>query len=285
VVRLEEGPHGIEVLLPDGVVLVVVALGAVERQAEQALAHVLDRLIEPLCAVPAEPVTGQETGGPQPGRVVGIELVGGQHLPQHLVVGDVGVERLDDPIAKVPDVLLAVAMIVAQPPPVAVTPDVHPVAAPTFPVPRIGQQPIDETLVPVRRAIGHERRQVFGRGRQADEVEEQPPHEHVAWGLGLRLEAVPLVVAGQEGVDGIPRAALPGGQRNGGHLGPQAWLEGPVVSRVGFGSFVGRGLGAGVDPCRECRHLGAAERLGLALGRHAGGRIGVADAGQDQAGC
>ena len=79
-------------------------------------------------------------------------------------------------------------------------------------MPRIGQQPVDEPLVPVGRVVGHECGQVLGRGWQADEVEVQSAHQHVARGLGLGHEPVSLVVMGQEGVDGVPYPALPGGK-------------------------------------------------------------------------
>ena len=65
VVRLEEGPEAVVVLLGDRVVLVVVAAGAVERQAEERLGRVLDRVCEPDVAVELVPVADEEAGRPQ----------------------------------------------------------------------------------------------------------------------------------------------------------------------------------------------------------------------------
>ena len=148
-VGLEEGPHLVIVGLLDGIVFVIMALGAVHRQAEKALADMLDRFIEPLMAVEDKITAGEIAGGTELGGIVGIEFVGGEHLPHHLVVGDICIERFHDPVAPVPDVLLAVAMFLSQPPPIAVAPHIHPVAAPALAVAWIGQQPIGQLLIPV----------------------------------------------------------------------------------------------------------------------------------------
>ena len=87
---------------------------------------------------------------------LGREFVGGQHLDDHLVVGLVGVERFDDPIAPPPDVRLALAHLRRVAVPIAVAPDVHPVPAPALAVVRTGQQAIDHVFVGVGRRVGQE---------------------------------------------------------------------------------------------------------------------------------
>ena len=69
--RLEEGAEAVVVLCADRVVLVVVAVGAVEGQAEERLAGVLDGVRHPGVAVEDVPVADQEAGGTQRRRSSG----------------------------------------------------------------------------------------------------------------------------------------------------------------------------------------------------------------------
>ena len=108
-----------------------------------------------MIAIEEEIVAGEKSRGPQLVQVVWMQLVGGEHQTDHLVVRHVGVQRLDNPIAPVPDVVLAVSQLVAQSPPVAVAPDVHPVAGPTLAMPRIIEQSLHEWLIPVLRGHRH----------------------------------------------------------------------------------------------------------------------------------
>ena len=112
-IGLEKSPHPVVVGLGQGIVLVVVAFGAIERQPQERLADMLHGLVEPLVAVEEKVVPGQKTGGPQLLEVVGVRFVGGEHEADHLVIGQVGIERFDDPVAPVPQVSGAVAVLVA----------------------------------------------------------------------------------------------------------------------------------------------------------------------------
>ena len=268
--RLEEGSHLVEVFLGDWIVFVVVALGAVHRQAQQPLADVLHRLVHPRRAVEEEPVAGEKTGGAELRRIIGIELVGREHLADHLIVGQVGVDRFDDPVAVVPHVLLAVAKLVTQSPPVAVPPDVHPVASPPLAVPRIGEQLLDERFIPVGRRIGLERGQFLRLRRQADEIERDPANQNSTRRLGLRHDARLLVGLGEKGVNRVshPRRVL-----HGGYLRPHPRLKRPVALWIGLGLFIRRRGAAGLDPVPDHRELLGRQRLPLALGRHPRGRI------------
>src|SRR5947209_13534886 len=108
------------------------AAGTAEGDALERLEGVLDRVLHPLLAAQELVVANEVARGPQRVGVLRGQLVGGEHQPNHLVVGGVAVERLDDPVAPVPDVRLAVADLWPVAGPVAVTPDVHPVPAPAL---------------------------------------------------------------------------------------------------------------------------------------------------------
>ncbi len=209
-VGFEERPETVEILLRDRVELVVVALGAVHRQAEERLGSVLDRFLQPAIAIENEVLPSQEAGRPQPIRVGGVQLVGGQHLADHLVVPLVSVEAFGDPVAPVPDMLLAVAHLGAQAPPVGIAPDIHPVPAPALAVLRRRQQPIHDLLVGIRRVVGDEGGLLVAGRRQPDQVQVDAPQQERLVGGRLLTEPALLAFGGQESVNRIadPRGLL-----------------------------------------------------------------------------
>ena len=170
-VGLEEGPPRVVLVLAQRVVLVVVTPAAVERQPQEGLGGVLDHVVEPVVAVEEVEVSGQEPGGPQPLDVGRGELVGGEHVEHHAVVAEVIVERFDDPLAPAPNALLAVPHLLAEPEPVGVSPDVHPVPAPAFAVVKALEQSIDGSSVGIGSRIGEVFVELLAGGRQADQVE------------------------------------------------------------------------------------------------------------------
>ena len=107
-VRLEERPHPVVIDLRDRVELVVVALRAVDRQAEERLATCARRSRPASCAVEHEVVTAPGSRSPAacPGRRDTARRPRASRGPSGRTL--VGVQRLDDPVAPVPDVLLAV---------------------------------------------------------------------------------------------------------------------------------------------------------------------------------
>ena len=145
-IGFENRPQAVVLDLAERIVFVVVALRAIERESQHRLGGVFDRLIEPAGAIELEVLPGQVAGSPKAVEVVGIQFVRGDHLAKHLVVALVGVQGLDRPIPPAPDMFLRVPDLRAQPPPVAVTPDVQPVPAPAFAVLRAGKQPVDDLL-------------------------------------------------------------------------------------------------------------------------------------------
>ena len=156
--RLEDGADLIIFLLRDRVRHVVMALRAADRDAEERLRRVFDGVFQPLFAAEHFVVPHEKAGRAQGIGVFRGELVGSQHLGEHLVVGLVAIEGFHDPIAPAPDVRLAVANLSAVRPagPIAVAPDIHPMACPTFAMPGIIEQAFDNYLIGIRGTVGEE---------------------------------------------------------------------------------------------------------------------------------
>ena len=196
--RLEERAHPVKVGLRNRVVFVVVAFRAVHREPKEALAHMLHGFLHPRVAVEEEEIAREKSGRTQLLRLGGIELIGGEHLAKHLVVRHVGIQRLHDPIAEVPHVLLAVAELLVEPPPIAVAPNVHPMPCPTLAMPRVGEQSVHSGFIPIPRHVIFRRRDFLSTGRNADEIQPQTAHQHFARCFLLRCQAVLLVLLGDE---------------------------------------------------------------------------------------
>ena len=126
------------------------ALAAVHGQAEQAFAHVFHGFLHPGVPVEEEKIARQKPGGPDFFQIPRIQLIRGQHLPQHFIVRQARVEGFHNPVAPVPHVFLAVPELVAEAPPVAVTPNVHPMPRPAFAMARISKELLDDPVISVR---------------------------------------------------------------------------------------------------------------------------------------
>lgn len=88
-VRFEDGAEGEVLLLRQRIIFVVVAFGAVEGETEEGFADMFDGFIHPLIAIEEEVVASEEAGGAEFGEVVGIEFIGGEHLPDHFIVREI----------------------------------------------------------------------------------------------------------------------------------------------------------------------------------------------------
>ena len=132
------------------------AFGATDGDAEKCLRSVFDGIFKPLFAAEQFVVPHEKSGRAQGVGVFRRQLIGSQHLRDHPVVGLVAIERFHDPIAPAPDVRLAITDLSAVRPasPIAVAPDIHPMASPTLAVPRIIQQALDHFLVGIGRTVG-----------------------------------------------------------------------------------------------------------------------------------
>ena len=153
---LEDAVERIEIRCADGVILVVVAARAAEREAEQRAADGINRIGEievlvvgrGLVAVALanrEEAGGGDAAGVLVRRALRGEKVAGDLLADELVEGLVGVEGVHDPVAILHGLAHGVVRAVAGG--VGVAGDIEPVAAPALAVGRGGEQALDERLV------------------------------------------------------------------------------------------------------------------------------------------
>ena len=204
-----------------------------------------------------EKPTGHHRGG-----IVRRDHVASHLLPQERVVGLVGIEGVDHPVAVAPRMGAELIALVAMA--VGVVGDIEPVPGPALPVAGRGQEPIDEALEGVRGRVGLESGHLFGGRREADKIERRPTDERPPIGFRGRGEAALLEASGNEGVDRRTADGIPG------NVGADDRLPGPVVEpRIAPRP---RGpLRPGIDP--RPHQLDLLRREGFPPRRHA--RFGI----------
>ena len=157
--RVEEREELVELLLLDGIVLVIVAAGAAQGHSHphggggfHAVDHVLSLiLLRNGATLEVDHVVAIETGGDflllgGLGKQIAGELLHGEAVERH-----VAVERVDHPVAPGPHVAMAVDVIAVC---VGVTGEVEPLHGHALAVVRRGQQRVDPLLVGVGRFVG-----------------------------------------------------------------------------------------------------------------------------------
>ena len=217
----------VEVALRDRVEFVVVALGAAERQAEDGFAerfHAIDVVVGEIlfgnrAALVRVHVVALEAGGDELGLGAIGQQVAGELLAEELVVGHIRVERVDDPVAPEPHVPAAVDREAVR---VGIAGGVEPDEGHAFAEVRAGEQAVDEAFVGIgrgdrrlacrtfnRRAaccyVGDEGFDLFGRGRQAGEVERHAADKRAAVGFGRVFQSLGIEACEDEVVDFVPR--------------------------------------------------------------------------------
>ena len=212
------GREPVVVRLPDRVELVVVAPGAMDRQAQVRLRRGADDPLQLLLAG-----RGSHGGGPLvlhrlvvrsdhelPGGhdrrgVVGLEDIAGQLEANEPVVGHVGIERLDDPVAIPPGV--GPEPVVLEALGLGEADDVEPVPRPALAV--SGARPGSGPPAARRRRVrvGDERLDLLGRRRQAEQVEGEAADQRAAVGLGRRRQVARRQPRQDEGIDRPDRRA------------------------------------------------------------------------------
>ena len=197
--RAREDPRQcIVILLRDRVELVVMAAGAGDGQAEEAAAEGIDAIVvlvedRPTVVDRAE---GEEARrGPRIRAGGRLEQVAGDLRHDELVVGHVGIQGIDDPLA------IAVAIGVeagfeGMRLVFAVARDVEPVPPPALAVMGRSEEPVDHPLESLRRFVGDERVDLLGRRRQPRQVERRaadqgPPGGRADGPEPFRLERAP----------------------------------------------------------------------------------------------
>ena len=166
---LQQGHEAVVVGGRDRIELVVVAAGARERRAEEGGGRSPDHIVELV-----GPLVGRQhrvgrfhaiprAADEEAGRGVRAELVTSELFTDETVVGQVGVESLDDVVAVRPGVgagevgLETVGLGEAR--------HVQPMARPFLAEPGRGEQPVDHRRIGLVRRVGDERRDFRRRGR------------------------------------------------------------------------------------------------------------------------
>ena len=156
----------------------IVAAGAADRQAQENRADRagdLGQLGLPLdlgddvSADHLARTASAEAGGDQGVAIAGREVVAGELEHQEAIVGQIGVQGVDDPVAIAPGVGAFGVELEAVG--VGVVSQVEPVLAPALAVMRARQQAIDQPFVGVRPVVGEEGGDLVGRRGQAGQVE------------------------------------------------------------------------------------------------------------------
>ena len=271
----EEGAERVEILLRDRVELVVVAGGAAHRHAEPDRAHGVGAILGVDLGVlvfddagfVGGDVAALEAGGDALiERGVG-KQVAGQLFDGELVEGKVAVEGGDHPIAVGPDFAVVVDVDAVG---IAVAGGVQPVAGAMLAIVGRGQVAVHHALVGGGGGVLEKGLDLGGLGRQAGGVERDAADQGAAIFGRRGREALLFELRQNETVDGI---AHPGGVCDGGRLGLDGSLEGPV--------FFPRS--AAVDPALEDRDLRRGEALVRIGRRHAEVGVRIADALVEQA--
>ena len=297
--RGEDAGQRVVVLGQDRVELVVVAASASDRQAQHALGHDFDLLVvhvveHALLVLLRDGLRAerQEAGGDDAALVDLAAIAAGQQIagdlfPHELVVGHVAVECLDDVVAVLPSVRIAVILVVAGR--VRIAGNVQPMAAPALAVRRRCEQALHHALVSSRGSILEERLRLCRSRRQSRQVECRPAQPSQLVGRRVGLQAVLLHLGQHEAVD---RILVPGGIVHCWRIAMNHRLERPVVLLLvgedallalrdhGLVLFCPGPWSAPQDPVAQDRQLVVGK---LAAGRHLDASL-VADDREQAAG-
>src|SRR4051794_13821262 len=134
-----------------------------------------------------------------------------------------------------PNVPLAAAQLFAQPVPVAVPPNVHPMTRPPLAVTRVTKQAFRGPLIPIVRALVLHPINLFRGGRNSDQIQIKASQQNLTRGLTLRRQPMLSVALEDKGVDWIFR---PGCISTGRHRRADARPKRPVLFWIGFAFFV-----------------------------------------------
>ena len=181
----------------------VVTPGAIERDAQKGLACVFDRVVEPRITIEEVPIASQITGGSYRLGVTRRDLIGGQHLHDHAIVGLVIIQGLDDPVSPSPDMRLALADLGAMAIPIAVSPDIHPVTSPAFSVLRTAKELIDHGFPGMRGIVVEKGLHLCGGRWKANQIDVDSSQLYVFGCEWQRLQVVLLKSMRNERINGM----------------------------------------------------------------------------------
>ncbi len=233
---VEEGVELVELFLADRVVLVVVATGAADRQAQPDRtegAGTIDGLLgtELLEVSAALPVA--EGVSMKPGRDLLLDgrvrqKVARGLLDRELIEWHITVQHLDDPMAIAPCVRSELVRLITVA--VGVSCQVEPVARPLLPVVRRVKQAIDELFVGFRAIIRQEFGHFLGGWRKANQVEVRSPNQGGRVGLTGRLNPLSIETSQDKPIDRVPDPVMVSDRRQ---RAPSRGNEGPVITLLG----------------------------------------------------
>ena len=280
----EDAVQGIVVGGGNRVELVVVATGAGDGEAEEALGGGVDAFVDGVVGVLEALADGDEAERGEARVVLGQvrQAVGGELLDDELVVRLVGVEGVDDVIAVGPGSVEGLdGAVTLEALGVGVTRGVEPVAGPAFAVVRRSEEAVDGALddggdgaTGLALADGHrvtglgevilagEGVDLDAGGRQADQVVGKPAQQRFAVRGGTGLEALLVQLGEHEGVDLVltpSRIAELGRHDHVAH-----GLEGPMAA--GLVGKTGELGAAGADRRRRAHLHPLLERGDLGVG-------------------
>ena len=292
----EDASERVVVLGQDRVELVVVAASASDGQAQHGLRDHFDLLVVHVVEHARLVLLGDRFGAEREKagsddalavhaiRIVRRQQVAGNLLAHEPVVGHVVVERVDDVVAVLPCVGVPVILVVAGG--VGVAGDVQPVPAPALAVQRGGEEPLDHSLVSLRRIVVEKRRGFLRGRRYAGEVERGAAQPRQFRGRRRGSQSLLLELGQHEAVD---RLDGPVGCGHRWQLRVRNRLECPIVPLLGgepallslrdhrFPLFRAGPRSAHPDPVVENLEIGRRE---LAAGRHLDSRVVVDDSEQ-----
>ena len=135
---LEDGTETVVLLLGDRIVLVVVAASASQRRGRERFGRFLDGVEHPNVAIELVPIAAQVAGRGERPFVVRQEFIPREHHRNHAIIAIVAIEAVDNPISPMPDMPHPVTDLVnaTTTVPIAIPPNVHPMAAPALPIGR-----------------------------------------------------------------------------------------------------------------------------------------------------
>ena len=222
---MEERVKPVKFLGANGIVLVVVALGAAHGQPHKGGPHRIDPihhvLVKVLVRIGAALVIGHVVAHEASGHAltdgrIGQEIAR-QLLDGELIEGLVGIEGIDHPVPPQPHEPDAIKVVSAR---VGVARQIKPVLTDSLSIMLRIHQTIDEALISIRTLVSEEGVDFLHSGRQTGEVEGDTALQANRVGFRIGPEPFGLQSSHDEGVDGIagPLAVLNSRQfRSGGH--------------------------------------------------------------------
>ncbi len=215
----------------------------------------------------------------------GGQFVGGELFEDEQVIRLVLVEAADHVIAISPgvEVIRVFALPLDVPLGVAVAGRIQPVPAPSFPVVRRTEQPIDHFVESVGRVIFQEVLDLLPRRRQADQVEAGPAQQGSLVRRRVGLQSLFRQFGQYEIVDRRFRPAAVGWVRNGwlAHRLPSPMLFAGINPGLLSGTGDARVGRAQLNPSHQIADLGLGKLF--PLGRHLQVGVGVAHCRNEQA--